>query len=503
MASGGIESRGAESSAADSSAESKSQKCKSAECEIIESKSLADSGAPCPQKIGFYRSAFIGDSVVAIHALYALCKLYPRAQIVVYTNAEGAQIFSQLAEKVADFGADANSASLAESTKSLESTNPAESSNPIESQTLSESKKPAETKEVQNANFLDSDNSLDFANSNSHLDSAAPADSVARAFAREHLRDFSSRFVCVNTDEMSREGLASHIKREAFECFLLTQPNRWRCALVASSGARRIITFATARNALQPRFEKAFFSRAFSRITYREALLKLVRRIDVRHYDSQISRIDFARITFCQDAKSNAKISHFIDNIARQAMPTTTQVAPATQATTPATPNIICINPFVRSSPTNLSLESYAALATRLAERYRHIIFVFISFAGAPSLPKLVKSLPNIAIFENDKNLANLIALLRASSALISPSTGTIHIADMLQVPTIGIYSPKDMRLWFGANMRKDFMLVLKKPLQKMHADDEAKALESAFTTAIHAIDNLAIDNLAIDSIVL
>lgn len=474
MASDKLESRRAESNAADSHTESKSQKCENAECEIIKSKSLADSSAPCPQKIGFYRSAFIGDSVVAIHALYALCKLYPRAQIVVYTNTEGAQIFSQLAEKVGDFDADsADSASLAESVKSPESTNPAES------------------KEVQNANFLDSDNSLDFADSNSYLDSA----STAQALSREHLRDFSSRFVCVNTDEMSREELASHIKREAFECFLLTQPNRWRCALVASSGTKRIITFATARNALQPRFEKVLFSRAFSRITYREALLKLVRRIDARHYDSCISGIDFARITFCQDAKSNAKISHFIDNISknflRQATPTTTQVAPATQATQATPANIICINPFVRSSPTNLSLESYATLATRLAERYRHIIFVFISFAGAPSLPKLDKSLPNIAIFENDKNLANLIALLRASKALISPSTGTIHIADMLQVPTIGIYSPKDMRLWLGANMRKDFMLVLKKPLQKMHSDDERRALESAFTTAIYAINRL------------
>ncbi|WP_245945534.1 glycosyltransferase family 9 protein [Helicobacter didelphidarum] len=46
-------------------------------------------------KIAFYRAGLIGDNVVALHAIYVLRFLYPDSLLVVYTNSNGIQLYTQ------------------------------------------------------------------------------------------------------------------------------------------------------------------------------------------------------------------------------------------------------------------------------------------------------------------------------------------------------------------------------------------------------------------------
>ncbi|WP_412175483.1 glycosyltransferase family 9 protein [Campylobacter sp. CNRCH_2013_0898h] len=65
-------------------------------------------------------------------------------------------------------------------------------------------------------------------------------------------------------------------------------------------------------------------------------------------------------------------------------------------------------------------------------------------------IQKFDKELLNkIFIFKNDDNLLNLVEIISKTECLINPSTGTIHIASNLKIPTIGLYTKKDSILWY------------------------------------------------------
>lgn len=330
--------------------------------------------------IGFYRAAFLGDNVIAIKALLMLRHSYD-GDIIIYTNAQGAQIFSKL-----------------------------------------------------------------------------------------------SGFICVDSSAMSKQELLAHINAQHFECFILTQPNRWRCKLLAQSNAKRIISFATLANLFNPRISKVFFSRAFSQIPYHKALCKLVAKLDSRSKAS----IDFSSFCYPIDEDAKARVQAALDSATHYLI--TPKHTPNPKSPANLAP-IICLNPFVKSTRINLSLSAYIDLAYKLAARFESMRFVILHYDGAPALT-LQDPPPNVFVFSNDDNLANLIELLRLSCLLISPSTGTIHLADMLHIPTIGIYNRKDSRLWLGDSMQKQHLVLLQKPLEQSSAQAIEQAQKRVYTLA-------------------
>lgn len=62
------------------------------------------------------------------------------------------------------------------------------------------------------------------------------------------------------------------------------------------------------------------------------------------------------------------------------------------------------------------------------------------------------------------------MALLENSTLLISPSTGTSHIANNLKIPIIWLASRRDTWLWRGDNMDSALFVVLGEPTRKMSA---------------------------------
>lgn len=122
----------------------------------------------------------------------------------------------------------------------------------------------------------------------------------------------------------------------------------------------------------------------------------------------------------------------------------------------PTKKKIIMLNPFGYAAKINLSLKQYAQLAEKLIEDFFIITPTFRDKDKEvkESFSEKILTHPNFCIFHNDEDLLNLVELISRIDLLISPSTGNIHIADNLGIPSIGIFSLKDTILWGSETMK-------------------------------------------------
>lgn len=293
----------------------------------------------------------------------------------------------------------------------------------------------------------------------------------------------------VNIQNLSKEQIIKSLDSFAFDYLILTQPNRRHTSIASASNAKVVISYAMWHNIFRRfwgnifskvfykrgfrQFKRVFYSVAFGNTPNYKRLLSLVREIDAPHYDS--SKIDFTPTRF---PHSHTHIEFLKQNLK-----------------TPTQSYKILINPYSNSCPISLTLQGYATLATTLAKALPQAQIIISSFEYAPTFPLEVqqnslnsKEARNIHIFKNNHDLGNLIELVRSVDLLISPSTGTIHIADNLGIKIIGLYSKKDMRLWLGKNMDKSSMIVLKTHYSKLNQSQESKIIETILAkTLIHA----------------
>ncbi|RDU73194.1 hypothetical protein CQA66_02825 [Helicobacter aurati] len=234
-----------------------------------------------------------------------------------------------------------------------------------------------------------------------------------------------------------------------FTCFILTQPNRAKCKLLMRTNVKRIVTFRTLWNLTRVRFETIFISRNLSNIPQYQRILRLVWKIDPAHYKANFKFIDFSAIRLASQESNKVTISQFLA---------------AHNIQSP----LVIVNPFVRSTHCNLSIDGYCLLIRRLASSYPQIGIVIPTYKDNVDISLSLRDLHNVAIFCNDSDLLNIVALLESSSLLISPSTGISHIANNLRIPMVWLCSKRDRHLWMGDAMNPEFFVMLKQPTGKM-----------------------------------
>ena len=260
---------------------------------------------------------------------------------------------------------------------------------------------------------------------------------------------------------MDSQSLIKNINENNFDVFILTQPNRDKCSLLAKTTCKRIITFMTFANSFRSRFESIFISKHLNFTPQYKRILMLVRKINAKHYDNNIDRIDYSHIRFKSGSKNKLNIQTFIEsnNIKNP---------------------IILVNPFVRSTFCNLTLDGYKILLDKLSKLYPNLHFVIPTYQGNDSGNNelsSIKTLQNVSIFYNDNDLINLVALLEQSMAIISPSTGISHIANNLNVPLIWLCSKRDKYLWCGDNMDSNSFVILHKTTQNVSKEYESRII--------------------------
>ncbi|WP_288644266.1 glycosyltransferase family 9 protein [uncultured Helicobacter sp.] len=257
-------------------------------------------------------------------------------------------------------------------------------------------------------------------------------------------------------DNMSAEQIRAHINAQCFNYFIMTQPNRWRCKIVGNTNAKNIISFIASGSWFRLNFHNIFISKSFSKIPHYQRLLRLVREINPRIYDERIKSIDF----------SNAKLKPKAHNI-KNAKDFLAQIPQKTK---------IMLNPFVRSTFNNLTFEGWIELTKILSAKYLDFGFVInASFNGGREIPHIAD---NVYLFINNDDLFNLVALLENMDLLIAPSTGTMHFANNLNIPSIGLYSKTDCALWVGENMDKNRLVLLNKTTKEITPKEEEQIIQ-------------------------
>lgn len=134
---------------------------------------------------------------------------------------------------------------------------------------------------------------------------------------------------------------------------------------------------------------------------------------------------------------------------------------------------IVAINPFAKSQTldhTNFTLDFYVDLAHRLAEKFPEVLFLLMTYDGNTqndALNSLIQADKNLAVWSGDKDLYNLVEFIKRTDLLISPSTGTIHIADNMgccghEACTFSIYTKLHRYRWSGDGLKQLKTKVLK-----------------------------------------
>lgn len=160
-------------------------------------------------------------------------------------------------------------------------------------------------------------------------------------------------------------------------------------------------------------------------------------------------------------------------------------------------PFIICINPFSNAATHTLPLEAFLELISKVLA-LPNVCVLIITFPSVhnefmsqvQSRQELWTQKSKLFIYQNDNTLSNLIALLGFQSLLISPSTGTIHLASNLGIKTIGLYSRKDTTRWATHDKLYTIIPKEKSLLTQKHC---AKIIENTISQIQSLIDSNAL----------
>ncbi len=329
------------------------------------------------KNIGFLRAGVFGDTIIALHGIYATKVLYPESQLIVYTNRYGVSLYSGF-------------------------------------------------------DFIDK--IIDISNFDDKL-------------------------------------LIENINQYEFEIFILTNPNRKYCKPLAKTNCKRIFSFLSAINIFNLKFKTLFYPRKFSYETHYKRILKLVRKSNPKKYDN--CKFDFSKIAIQPQQKQIDIIDEFLN---KNNISTNRQT-------------IVVINPFVHSVAYNISINGWKKLAKQLAQAYKNFAFIIPTYSMNPQF-SIDTTCDNIFTFYNDDDLLNIAALLKKTSLVLSPSTGTSHLANNLKIPIIWFCNHYDSKRWRGDNMNENFFIMLEKSLAQMDIKEEEKLILKAINLFKIFFDN-------------
>lgn len=275
----------------------------------------------------------------------------------------------------------------------------------------------------------------------------------------ELYKDFDFIDELFDLSSHSFEQTLEHINSWEFDEFILTQPIKTPCKLLGESNAKRVISLLSPRNFYRLKFHNIFISRNLSSTPQYMRLLRLVREIDRKTFDTKFETIDLSPITLKPKAHNLDFAQKFLDTCCASSFKYR-----------------VMINPYSRTCSHSLTPRGWIELITTLAQYYANVLFIIPTYEGNPQsfdFPKL----ENLKLFYNTLDLFNLVALTSKIDLLISPSTGNAHIANNLHIPLLGIFSKRDTMLWRGENMKLENLIIVPKKRENLTTEDERKII--------------------------
>ena len=170
--------------------------------------------------------------------------------------------------------------------------------------------------------------------------------------------------------------------------------------------------------------------------------VQIIRHINPKHFDENIANLNVHGVKIQTLPTHKARIDEFFAPYQRYKC-------------------VIGVNPFGNTAY-KFAPQDFAMLAKNLARKYPNVLFIVMSFNANLICFKPFDE-PNIAIWENDDEIMNLVELTSRLNLLISPDTGNVHIADIFEVPILQTMKANLALKWGGGSYGNECqMLILK-----------------------------------------
>ena len=233
----------------------------------------------------------------------------------------------------------------------------------------------------------------------------------------------------------------------AYKCdyLIATTTSEAHVKFLLASNARRIVCATKLYSLLSPRCLTVpiYTFKKYHSMSSENIMLSFARRISPRRFDRGVASLDFSACALEAGEAARDRIRDFLS----RAWPS----YPYRRKDKTKPPCLVLVNPFNVNNPFSLSLPYWIKLASEVA-RLPGCRPVIVSFPAVRAILQegleAVGGMGEILVFENDEEILNLVALVEEVSCVISPSTGTIHLASNLGVPTIGLYAKWDLGRW-------------------------------------------------------
>lgn len=288
--------------------------------------------------------------------------------------------------------------------------------------------------------------------------------------------NFIHQIIVVDTSTNRENNFLNALLKYKIDILLLLHRTSWKIRIAKLSKIPKVITEMHMHTLFSKQFKSP--SLHISRFVHgTKKILKLVRRIDTKHYDKNIAKIDFSKAKLQTSNANKITIKLFLDSF-KDAWNWDGGIR-----------KIVGINPFGRANAEkfNFLLSDWVYLAESLAKEFPQVLFIFTTYTANPQ--KIEKSKrENIKIFCNDEDILNLVEIIAHFDLLLSVDTGNIHIADNLLIPTLATIEHRKKDNCCGGSYGGEFEAIC---LSKNCEENHKHYLEIFHNKAREKIQNL------------
>lgn len=264
-----------------------------------------------------------------------------------------------------------------------------------------------------------------------------------------------------NLDEFAKNVESLHL-----DILITTIRSKNDIAILKTLPINKIVAYLHAHNLFSPKFiSPRFLFRGRKHMS--ECDLKLVERLNPRIYKEVVKNEDFSDFAFKIPPLAKEYVESKLESLKYKNFS-----------------HIIGVNAFSSNSTYkgyNFEVQDWLDIAIKLAESYPSILFLFLDFEGnSREIPEFRKR-ENLAIFKNSSDIFSYIELTSRLDMLISVDTSNVHLADILRIPTLGLYAKDTYYRWRGGSWGGKFSAIrLPKDWRKEYESYKIKFLSMA-----------------------
>ncbi|RDU61528.1 hypothetical protein CQA44_08690 [Helicobacter sp. MIT 14-3879] len=284
-----------------------------------------------------------------------------------------------------------------------------------------------------------------------------------------------------------------------------------------SSNARYIICATKLLTLLSYRCKTVpiYFFNKYRNMRHEDIMLHFVRRIKPKVFDVHIASLDFkdSMLHVGETYKTRAQefLLQSLESVRihlakspkhsqnRDTTVLTNSHLPHLKSMQTINPYLIMINPFNVNNLFSLTMPYWLKLMEKITQIPQCIPLVVTYPQVHKDFMEKINhyegNLSSLIVFANNDDILNLVAIIKEMSCLISPSTGSIHVASNLHIPTLGLYAEWDTGRWGTRDNRYVFIPDIK---DKLDSYTQEKIITQVLDILKSMIESKAIDSIKI-----